>query len=244
MSKTHIIILLLPLLSLLAPAVSAQEENDLAMGQRALINDEVKAARKFLEKAYKANPSDTAAILSLAEACIRDQDAKRAEQVINSGLKLYPELPNLHLKMGIVHNLRARFKKAQESFEKANALLPENDPNRNTLYTNMGIAIQSDNRPLDALQWFDRSLEINPRNATAQGYRGTALYMIGDFEEAIKAYSTAIDIDSKNPIFYYNRGMAHKKNDDNAKACQDFHSACKMGNMNACKIIMVDCTKE
>lgn len=243
MKKSYPLITTILYLLLWLPA-AGQAGEDLAAGQRSLRNNDVPSARQFLEKAYRATPEDTAAIAWLAEACIRGNDAKRAEQVLERALKTYPELPILHLKLGIAQNLRGRYKKAQESFAKANTLLPEDHPERSTLYVNLGLSIMNDERPVDALPWFELSLELNPRNVTAQSCKGTSLYLIGDYEEAIKAYTVAIDIDSKNPITYFNRGMAYMRKGDNANGCQDFHTACRMGNMNACKAIMVQCTKQ
>ena len=43
---------------------------------------------------------------------------------------------------------------------------------------------------------------------------------------------------------YYNRGMALLRGGDSEKGCADFHAACRMGHMNACKAIVVECSKK
>ena len=221
----------------------AQDNSPKSIGIRALGNGELSTARENLEKAFRQDAQDTVVILHLAEVCIRQQDGKRAEQVLEKGLTLAPESGVLNLKMGLAQNLRSRFKKAQDYFSKANELLPLDHADRSTLYINLGLAIMSDNRAVDALPWFDKALEINPRNVTAYSYRGASLYHVGDFNDAIEAFSVAIDLDSKNAITVYNRGMAYLKQGDQKAACQDFHKACQMGNVNACKIIMVECAQ-
>lgn len=221
----------------------AEENSPKSIGMRALNNGELPTARENLEKAYRQDDKDTLVILSLAETCIRQQDGKRAEQVLEKGLILAPESGLLNLKMGLAQNLRSKFKKAQEYFSKANENLSLDHPDRSTLYINLGLAIMSDNRAVDALPWFDKALELNPRNVTAYSYRGASLYHVGDFTDAIEAFTVAIDLDSKNDITIYNRGMAYLKQGDQKAACQDFHRSCQMGNMNACKIIMVECAQ-
>lgn len=228
---------------LLKGQTEALDNTPKAIGLRALANGELVTARDNLEKAYKEENNDSVVIIALGEVCIRQQDGKRAEQVLEKGVLLYPASGVLYLKLGIAQNLRSKFAKAQDSFSLANEYLPLDHPDRSTLYINLGLAIMSDQRPIEALPWFEKSLEINPRNVTAYSYRGASLYHIGDYGEAIEAFSTAIDLDNKNDITIYNRGMAYLKQGDQAAACQDFHRSCQMGNMNACKIIMVECAQ-
>lgn len=212
-------------------------------GLRALQQGDLVTARSELESAFKSDNQDTVVILNLGETCIRQQDGRRAEQVLEKGLAIIPNSGVLNLKMGLALNLRSRFKRAQEYFTRANELLPLDHPDRSTLYINLGLAIMSDGNPIDALPWFDKSLEINPRNVTAYSYRGASLYHIGDYREAIDAFSIAIDLDNSNDITIYNRGMAYLKNGEQSQACADFHRACQLGNLNACKIIMVECAQ-
>lgn len=224
---------------------AAPQESDLAVGRRALEQNDLKTAREHLEAAYKElGDSDTTAVLLLTETCIRSREFKRAEQVITAGVKANPESPNLYLKEGIVMNLRSRFKKAQESFQKANELLPPDAPERVSLYINLGLAIMNDERPLDAIAWYNLAIELSPRNATAYTCKGSALYKVGDFIESATAYDRAIEIDQTNALSYYNRGMALLRGGDSEKGCADFHTACRMGHMNACKAIVVECSKK
>lgn len=225
----------------------AQEEHgsDLEVGRRSLQQGDLKTARERLEAAYKSlGDGDTTVVLLLTETCIRSREFKRAEQVITAGVKANSQSPSLHLKEGIVMNLRGRYKKAQESFQRANELLPPDDPERPSLYINMGVAIMNDERPLDAIPWYDLAIEMSPRNATAYTCKGSALYKVGDYIEAAATYSRAIELDQTNALSYYNRGMALLRSGDNETGCADFHTACRMGNMNACKAIVVECSKK
>ena len=230
---------------LAAQEANAPTESALAVGQRALEQGDLKTARERLESAYKElGENDTTVVLLLTETYIRSREFKKAEQVITAGVKANPESPNLYLKEGIVMNLRGRFKKAQESFQRANELLPTNAPERASLYINLGLAIMNDERPLDAIAWYNLAIELSPRNATAYTCKGSALYKIGDYIEAAAAYDRAIEIDQTNAMSYYNRGMALLRGGDSEKGCADFHAACRMGHMNACKAIVVECSKK
>lgn len=219
-------------------------ESDLRVGKRALEQGDLVTARERLEASFKAlGAGDTATVLLLTETCIRSGEYRRAEQVITAGVKASPESANLYLKEGIVMNLRGRFKKALESFQRANELLPPDSPERPSLYINLGLAIMNDERPLDAIPWYDLAIELSPRNATAYTCKGSALYKVGDYIEAVNTYDRAIALDQTNALSYYNRGMALLRSGDSDRGCADFHTACRMGQKNACKAIVVECSK-
>lgn len=220
-------------------------ESDLEVGKRALSQGDLKTARERLEASLKAlGAGDTATVLLLTETCIRSGEYRRAEQVITAGVKESPENPSLYLKEGIVMNLRGRFKRALESFQRANELFSPDAPERSSLYINLGLAVMNDERPLDAIAWYDLAIERSPRNATAYTCKGSALYKVGDYTEAVNTYDRAIELDQTNALSYYNRGMALLRSGDSEKGCADFHTACRMGHMNACKAIVVECSKK
>lgn len=218
-------------------------DSPLAIGRRAFYQGDFKTACEAMEKAYKENSQDTSIILLLTESCIRSHDFRRAEQVIEAGAKIHPENGQILLKQGIVRNLRGKFKEAQVAFQQAHEFLAADSPDRPSLYINLGLAITNDNRPVDALPWFDLAIELSPRNATAYTCKGAALYRIGDYIESAITYDRAIELDRTNALSYYNRGMALLRGGDAEKGCADFHTACRMNNMNACKAIVVECAK-
>ena len=51
---------------------------------------------------------------------------------------------------------------------------------------------------------------------------------MGDFDEAIKCFSIAIDLESGKADFYHNRGFAYRKNRDYEKAIDDYTKAIKL----------------
>lgn len=51
---------------------------------------------------------------------------------------------------------------------------------------------------------------------------------MGQFDEAIKCFSTAIDLEGGKADFYHNRGFAYRKNRDYEKAVYDYTSAIKL----------------
>ncbi|MGP1362795.1 MAG: tetratricopeptide repeat protein [Bacteroides sp.] len=243
MKVNFIVIVLFCSIGLLGRS-NAQDDSEFRAAQEALNADDLTIARKHFEAAYKSSPSDTAVVLGLAETYLRMQDVARAEDFMTKALKVHEGLAPLYLKLGIALNMRAKFKKAEENFQRADELMSADDPLRQTLYINYGIALVGKEQVTDAIVWFDKVLAINPRNATAYNYKGAALYKIGEYDDALRALNLSLDIDLQNPITLYNRGMTYMKLEERSKGCLDFHAACKKGNMNACKQIVMLCKQK
>jgi Tfp pilus assembly protein PilF len=59
---------------------------------------------------------------------------------------------------------------------------------------------------------------------------------------AVEDYKKAIECNPDNAALYFNMGMAFFKQNDKRNACERFHKACSMGNNNACKMIILECS--
>ena len=59
----------------------------------------------------------------------------------------------------------------------------------------------------DALEFFDRVLEMNPENADALNNKGVALYHMSRPMEALECYDLALSTDPENPEALRNKGF-------------------------------------
>jgi len=242
---TKIHVLLVFVLTLLLHNVQAQDSVlTLQDAKNAFLAEDWDKAKSIYERCYKTEPSDTACILGLVETYLRLQDATKAEGLIAKALKTYPELPQLQLKYGLALNMKSKFKKSLEAFKTADQFFQPTDPLRQTLFVNYGIAYLGLEKFPEAIECFDKVLAINPRNATAYNYKGMTLYRMSDYDEALRMLNLSLDIDLQNPITLYNRGVTYLKLEDRRNACLDFHAACRKGNMNACKQILIECKQQ
>jgi len=96
-------------------------------------------------------------------------------------------------------------------FEKAIPIqkkIAETRENDAKAWGTLGILYGILKKPEEALQYFNKAIELNPKNPNFYTYKGNTLLNLQRFEEAIASYDKAIELDPKNPDFYYNKGIA------------------------------------
>jgi tetratricopeptide (TPR) repeat protein len=71
---------------------------------------------------------------------------------------------------------------------------------------------------------------VEPKNAFTYYNKGISLDRMGDFDEAIKCFTIAIDLEPGKADFYHNRGFAFRKNRDYEKAIEDYTRAIHLDN--------------
>ena len=82
------------------------------------------------------------------------------------------------------------------------------DPGRFEALYFLGIAAGQGRRTEEALHWFSRAVEAQPRNADAQYNLGVALGETGRHADALAAYERALAIDPARADAHYNRGVS------------------------------------
>ncbi len=74
-----------------------------------------------------------------------------------------------------------------------------------------------------AIEFYDKAIDINPKNAEAWNNKGYALYNLKKYDEAIKCYNNAIEINPEYAVAIYNKGTSLEKfgKYDDAIECYD-----------------------
>ena len=82
------------------------------------------------------------------------------------------------------------------------------EPFTETDWSNKGIALDTLGKYQEAIKCYDKSIEINPRDAGAWNNKGTALNTLGKHQEAIKCYGKALEITPRYFEAWNNKGVA------------------------------------
>lgn len=236
-AQLYIIILLL----LLSPTcMMAQSGSLLATGYEKLDSREYNQAIDYFSQVLRDDPNDSEALSGIIRAYLLSENLKEAQKYIDNAIKAHPQEPDFQLRRGILNNLKGQYRRAIDDFTKALELSSDNIDIQ--IFINRGVANMQDNNFPAAIDDFTEALNINPRSATALNYRAFVSYQMGSFIESIEDYNKAIDLNPESAMSYYNRGMAHLRSGDKIKACADFHQSCSRGNIQACKMIMSECS--
>ncbi len=113
------------------------------------------------------------------------------------------------------------------------ANIPEADT-----YIEKGVSSFNLGKFREAIEYFNKVIELNPCNPSAYYNRGSVKYECGDTVEAIVDFNRAIELNPGNSKAYLYRGRARLVliGNDN-EAISDFKKAAELGNKEAQKII-------
>ncbi len=94
-----------------------------------------------------------------------------------------------------------------------------------------GGQLLEDEKYEEALEAFDRALELCPHNAEFWNDRGVALWKLGRNEEALESYNRALQIDPEDAPVWYNKSTVLRefRRDHEAKKALDRHDELVFG---------------
>lgn len=99
-------------------------------------------------------------------------------------------------------------------------------PDHATAYMNRSIMYHNINRPDLALKDIEKYLELEPRHADLWYEKGRTLRALGQEAESIKAFTSAIEIGSKNSgLYHYERAKAYMSTQQMENARNDIRMA-------------------
>ena len=189
------------------------------------LKGEHQKAVKFARAAVELRPNYSTAYANLALAFQALNLADSAEKALKEGLKILSEDLQLHYYLGELYLRGQKFQAAQEQFQAVLASSQGLDIQtydisafgQNQTQTefrlksqaayNLGLiwVIKED---LDrAEDYFRLALEFRPDLAQAYGNLGKISELRGDFQEAVRLYTQAINLETDNPVYYFNRAV-------------------------------------
>lgn len=88
-----------------------------------------------------------------------------------------------------------------------------------------------------AIEYYGRAIELNPKYARAYGERGFAYGQLGNYSQAIEDYDRAIELNPKAIRAYYIRGVTYGKLGKRNQAKADFKIAARLGHKLAQEVL-------
>ena len=149
---------------------------------------EVVSAAERLSPAAQGS-ADLQAILGQAQSALGRQD--KAVAHLDMAALLQPAVPAHWIAAGNAAYLTGHWARAEQCFETALALSPDNADSLN----NLGMAVAAQGRFADADAVFDKAARLDPSNTKVAYNRANALRDAGRHQDAIAAYRQALDLD-------------------------------------------------
>jgi tetratricopeptide (TPR) repeat protein len=194
------------------------------------------------EEVLSFEPSNLNAMKIKIRIKYHQNDLKEALSLVETAMKRVSGDDDLVYLRGLINLGLKKYERAVSDF---NILI-----NRNTydamfkVYLNRGVANQFMLEYELAASDYSKSIDLNNNNPSAYHSRGMLNYQIRDYNAAIEDFIRSLQIADNNPETHFNLGMSYFRLEETDKACPHFHSACKEGNINACKMVMMECVKD
>ena len=160
---------------------------------------------------------------------IKNGERQKAIEEISGAIDLEPKFGTAYYYRSLVYLDLEEYDKAISDIDKAIEL----SPGVFGYYNHRGAIYLFKKDYNKAIENFVESITIEPRNIRAYINRGDALRLSGKYEEAIADYTSALVFNEKLIHVHNNRGYVYYKLHDNIHACEDFKTACDLGDCRA-----------
>ncbi len=134
----------------------------------------------------------------------RNQDWISTEALMRSAVQTVPQSAKAHAALGGIAAGRANWDQALQDFQIAMRLYPEYVERDVTINLNLGAALLKTGRTTEAIQAFERAVELDPRSSLTQFNLATAYAQNGLYTVAERIMRTALVL---NPKFAEAHGM-------------------------------------
>jgi len=101
-------------------------------------------------------------------------------------------------------------------------------------FMEMGAKAQSEGKPAEALEHYDKGIDLAPYMADYYMTRAFLLLNLGRKEEALRDFDRYIDLEPASTQGYISRGMLYSDLERRWEAEADFRKACSLGDQSGC----------
>jgi tetratricopeptide (TPR) repeat protein len=168
--------------------------------------------------------------------------SKEAYDDVDKLIIMYPMHPEYYYLRAVLNLQKQKYNKSIDDFDKALDLkMSQNSAYK--VYLNRGMAhfYLQDYDLADSD--FDKVIELDPKIAAAYHGKGMVKYELHEYEDAVVEFQKSLQFEEDNPITHFNMGMSYFRLEDKDNSCYHFNRSCALGNRNACRLLMLECTQ-
>ncbi len=168
--------------------------------------EDMEKSVRYYETALKLNPEDARSWAGLAEAHTHQADTGfvgiqegygKARNEVERALRLDPNLAKAHQVMGWIKMTHDwDYTGAEASFRRALML----EPGDATTIWEIGALMTDVGKYKEALDFNQRSVEMDPLSPSVYLFRGSLQYIIGKYDDAISSFQKAIELNPDFPV--------------------------------------------
>jgi tetratricopeptide (TPR) repeat protein len=217
-----------------------EEPAHFLLGEISLAQQKYSDALPEFNKALEVNPKNSEAFRGMVFCIYYAGKEKEAFEMVDAAITKDPQSSINYYIKGVLNNNKGKYSRAIENFDKALSLTA--GINEFNIYLNRGVSYLEMEETDAALKDISKAIDLGPNNASAYHSRGRIYYATKQYSEAVKDFSRSVEINPNNDAAYYNLGMTYFRLEDTKNACENFHKSCSLGNKNACKMIIMNCT--
>jgi len=146
------------------------------------------------------------ALENKGEAAKIAEKYEQSKKEYEKSLSIYPEYSNAFLGLGFFYKNKADYKNATSFFEKARATTQQPKP---ILYKELGYAYLKNGQFEKSIAALDSFLMLDRENASVLNFKGSALFGLQKYNEALPVFMMASQIDPGNIDILKNIGRCH-----------------------------------
>ena len=145
----------------------------------------------------RAQDANAAKARALVDAAIKMSDSDAAVKLLWQATDIAPADEDAYVYLGLYYNSRSDFTNVVKVYQK----LVKYQPNQVSAYLNIGEAYMSFSPPKtdDALVYYRKAYQIDPKNTFAALRIGQLLAQTGQRDDALKYLKIALGDSAKNP---------------------------------------------
>lgn len=151
----------------------------------------------------EANRAEARTLLAKGQELYQDDEDVQALETFQAALKLDPELPEAHFRLGLTYDAlgeeqeaEGAYKKAVETYKKYLSI-DENEDDAEAHY-NLGQTYYGLHLHTEAVREYREAIKIKPDDAAIHYDLGLALMRLAQYDQAAAAFSKSLELDPQN----------------------------------------------